>query len=368
MNRIMRADHGRARDDYGCMLRAYRRDIVDAMLACGERSAYIPALGNSFAGNFAEIDGRACGAARGRVEVPACVAREPVLRSARRARRPRRSECLSIAGTVLAIAGVGFGVLLLAVRFVYGPAWAAQGVFTIFAVLFLFLGVQLLGMGLLGEYIGRISRDVQRRPRYLVRKVIGCGRAARRGQRPPPRAARRERRDDEPQARRSGSPCCSRISLLGLGRDLWTPDEPREAEIGREMLLAPSIVPTLNGEVLHREAAALLLDRRCRVRDRGRSVRRRARSVSAGPRSSRSRSCSLGPARVLGRRRPRRRARARDQRAVHDHVALGGDGFAPDAVHDHAAIAGLELVRGRGGGRRSSRSTAALASRCSRRG
>ena len=38
------------------------------------------------------------------------------------------------------------------------------------------------------------------------------------------------------------------VSLLGLGRDLWTPDEPREAEIGREMWLAPSVVPTLNGE------------------------------------------------------------------------------------------------------------------------
>ena len=45
--------------------------------------------------------------------------------------------------------------------------------FTIFAVLFVFLGVQLVGMGLLGEYIGRISRDVQGRPRYLVRETVG---------------------------------------------------------------------------------------------------------------------------------------------------------------------------------------------------
>jgi 4-amino-4-deoxy-L-arabinose transferase-like glycosyltransferase len=37
------------------------------------------------------------------------------------------------------------------------------------------------------------------------------------------------------------------ISLAGLGRDLWTPDEPREAEISREMWLAPSVIPSLNG-------------------------------------------------------------------------------------------------------------------------
>ena len=36
------------------------------------------------------------------------------------------------------------------------------------------------------------------------------------------------------------------VSLLGVGREPWTPDEPREAEISREMWLAPSVVPSLN--------------------------------------------------------------------------------------------------------------------------
>lgn len=38
------------------------------------------------------------------------------------------------------------------------------------------------------------------------------------------------------------------LCFLGLGRDLWTPDEPREAEISREMAVSPSVVPSLNGE------------------------------------------------------------------------------------------------------------------------
>jgi 4-amino-4-deoxy-L-arabinose transferase-like glycosyltransferase len=38
------------------------------------------------------------------------------------------------------------------------------------------------------------------------------------------------------------------LMFLGLGRGLWTPDEPREAEIGREMRLDPGFVPHLNGK------------------------------------------------------------------------------------------------------------------------
>jgi undecaprenyl-phosphate 4-deoxy-4-formamido-L-arabinose transferase len=56
---------------------------------------------------------------------------------------------------------------------IYGIGWAAEGVFTLFALLFIFIGAQFIGMGLLGEYIGRIYRDVRARPRYFVQKVVG---------------------------------------------------------------------------------------------------------------------------------------------------------------------------------------------------
>jgi hypothetical protein len=50
-------------------------------------------------------------------------------------------------------------------------------------------------MGLLGEYVGRISRDVQARPRFIVREVIGSGWSAGAEPAPPiPRSAVGDRR------------------------------------------------------------------------------------------------------------------------------------------------------------------------------
>jgi undecaprenyl-phosphate 4-deoxy-4-formamido-L-arabinose transferase len=175
MNKIMQKVTGVRITDYGCMLRAYRRDIVDAILHCEERSAYIPALANAFAARLGEVtvDHAERTAGRSKYTVWSLLNLYfDLLVSTSTA--PLR--LLSLIGVVLALGGASFGVLLLILRFVYGADWAAQGVFTIFALLFVFLGVLLVGMGLLGEYIGRISRDVQRRPRYLVKEILGTRR------------------------------------------------------------------------------------------------------------------------------------------------------------------------------------------------
>jgi undecaprenyl-phosphate 4-deoxy-4-formamido-L-arabinose transferase len=158
--------------DYGCMLRAYRRPIVEAMLQCRERSTFIPILANGFARRTTEIE--VCHAPRSagdskyglwklvnlQFDLLTSMTTVPL-------------RLLSMFGGLLSMLGVGFGVFLLVMRVVHGPAWAAEGVFTLFAVLFVFVGLQFVGMGLLGEYIGRIYHDVRARPRYFVERVVG---------------------------------------------------------------------------------------------------------------------------------------------------------------------------------------------------
>jgi undecaprenyl-phosphate 4-deoxy-4-formamido-L-arabinose transferase len=58
INKAVQRTTGVMMNDYGCMLRAYKRHIVDAILQCHERSTFIPVLANSFAKNTTEIEVR----------------------------------------------------------------------------------------------------------------------------------------------------------------------------------------------------------------------------------------------------------------------------------------------------------------------
>jgi undecaprenyl-phosphate 4-deoxy-4-formamido-L-arabinose transferase len=83
---------------------------------------------------------------------------------------------LSVLGALSALAGLGFGLFILVMRFIYGSEWAVNGVFTLFAILFGYIGTQFIALGLLGEYLGRMYYDVRARPRYFVHKVTGLPR------------------------------------------------------------------------------------------------------------------------------------------------------------------------------------------------
>lgn len=172
INRAVQKSTGVMMHDYGCMLRAYGSHIVRAMLMCHERSTFIPVLGNSFARRTTEIevghDARKQGDSKYSFSGLISLMFDLVTSMTT---YPLR--LLSIAGAIVSALGIGFGLFLLGMRIVFGAQWAAQGVFTLFAILFIFVGAQFMAMGLLGEYLGRVYNDVRARPRYFVQHVAG---------------------------------------------------------------------------------------------------------------------------------------------------------------------------------------------------
>lgn len=172
INMMVRKSTGVKLRDYGCMLRAYRRRVVDAMLSCRERHTFIPVLANLFAKRVTEIPVGHAERARGtskysvlnlinlQFDLLTCMTTAPL-------------RILSWIGAGISALSIGFGALLLVLRLVYGTEWAENGVFTLFAVVFFFIGAQFIALGLMGEYIGRIHADVRERPRYIVDRVVG---------------------------------------------------------------------------------------------------------------------------------------------------------------------------------------------------
>ncbi|GAB4471713.1 MAG: glycosyltransferase [Burkholderiaceae bacterium] len=155
--------------DQGCMMRAYSRDIVRAIVASQEVSTYIPALAYTFAARPTEVEvaheERAAGESkyslyrliRLNFDLVTGFTIAPL-------------QIYSLLGTVVSIVSLFFFALLAARRLVYGPE--GEGVFTLFSIAFLLLGIALFGIGLLGEYVGRIYQQVRERPRYMVQAVL----------------------------------------------------------------------------------------------------------------------------------------------------------------------------------------------------
>jgi undecaprenyl-phosphate 4-deoxy-4-formamido-L-arabinose transferase len=158
--------------DQGCMLRAYSRDIIDAINACGEVSTFIPALAYTFARNPGEVEvaheARAAGASkyslysliRLNFDLMTGFSVVPL-------------QMFSLFGIVVAVGSVLLYVVVMAERIVQGAPLDALRTFWDRDVLLFFLtGTVLFGLGLVGEYVGRIYQQVRNRPRYLVQAVL----------------------------------------------------------------------------------------------------------------------------------------------------------------------------------------------------
>lgn len=155
--------------DQGNMLRAYGRNVINLINQCSEVNTFVPALAYTFARKPTEIvvehEERTAGESkysfysliRLNFDLMTGFSIMPL-------------QLFSMMGMVLSGLSGGLVVLLLIRRFFLGAE--AEGLFTLFAIAFFMMGVILFGIGLLGEYVGRIYQQVQGRPRFVVQTIL----------------------------------------------------------------------------------------------------------------------------------------------------------------------------------------------------
>ena len=158
--------------DQGCMLRAYSRDIVDAIVAAREVSTFIPALAYTFAHHPAEVDvlheERAAGESkysmyrlmRLNFDLVTGFSLVPL-------------QLFSVVGMIVAIGSVVLYAVVIVERAITGGV--LEGVKALWdrdILEFFLIGCIMFGVGLLGEYVGRIYQQIRERPRYVIRAVL----------------------------------------------------------------------------------------------------------------------------------------------------------------------------------------------------
>ena len=173
MNRVRERITDIRMTDQGCMLRAYGRDVVQAINACREVSTFIPALAYTFARHPAEVE---------------------VAHEERVAGRSKYSfyrllrlnfdlvtgfslvplQLFSLLGMLVAIASVLLYLVVLSLRLLGGGSWPSlwEALWDRDVLVFFLLGIVLFGLGLVGEYVGRLYEQVRGRPRYVVGAVL----------------------------------------------------------------------------------------------------------------------------------------------------------------------------------------------------
>jgi len=156
--------------DYGCMLRAYSRKIADIIAASGERTTFIPAFAHKFAANPVEIHIKHTKRQQGKskysllklvslnFDLMTSFSLVPL-------------QFITMFGLLVSTGSIFFAFFLLLRRLIIGPE--AEGLFTLFAINFFLMGFLISSVGIAGEYIGRIFKEVRKQPNYIIKEEYG---------------------------------------------------------------------------------------------------------------------------------------------------------------------------------------------------
>lgn len=157
--------------DQGCMLRAYDRAIVDALRASREVNTFIPALAYSYAHNptEVEVDHEERHAGESKYSLYRLVRLNFDLVTGFSV---LPLQLFSLFGIFVSVVSLGTYVVVIAHRLVTGHGDTLWVVWDRDILEFFLMGLVLFGLGLIGEYVGRIYQQVRDRPRYLVQAIL----------------------------------------------------------------------------------------------------------------------------------------------------------------------------------------------------
>ena len=161
--------------DYGCSLKAYRRDVIQHVRLYGELHRFLPALAAQVGAAVVEVPvnhhARQFGRSKYGIGRTVHVMLDLITVWFLNSYATRPIHVFGMGGLLSALSGVGISVYLTFRKFAIGEDIGGRPLL-ILAVLLILVGVQLVTMGLIGELIIRTYHESQGKPIYVVREVM----------------------------------------------------------------------------------------------------------------------------------------------------------------------------------------------------
>jgi glycosyltransferase involved in cell wall biosynthesis len=162
--------------DYGCTLKAYRREIVEHLRLYGEMHRFIPAIASWMGISFIEVEThhrpRRFGRSKYGITRTLHVILDLITVKFLLSFATKPIQVFGMLGMAAVGAGGAIGAYLTAIKLFFGAQIGGRPLLFL-AVLLIVIGVQFVAMGLLGEMLARIYHESQQKRIYIVKRVDG---------------------------------------------------------------------------------------------------------------------------------------------------------------------------------------------------
>lgn len=174
-NRLISFVTGVKLHDYGCTLKAYRREVIKNIKLYGEMHRFIPALASWVGAKTAEVETthhpRLYGRSKYGISRTLRVILDLITVKFLQSFSTRPIHAFGPPGLAMEAAGVLISLYLTYEKFMLGKDIGGRPLLLL-AILLMILGIQLIVMGLLGEMLARVYHESQDKPIFVVKKVV----------------------------------------------------------------------------------------------------------------------------------------------------------------------------------------------------
>jgi glycosyltransferase involved in cell wall biosynthesis len=162
--------------DYGCTLKAYRREVVEHLHLYGEMHRFIPAIASWMGISLVEVETnhhpRRFGRSKYGIARTLRVMLDLITVKFLLSFATKPIQFFGLLGLITAGIGIAIGVYLSVLKLAFGAQIGGRPLLFL-GILLIVVGVQLVMMGLLGEMLVRVYHESQRKPIYMVKRVLG---------------------------------------------------------------------------------------------------------------------------------------------------------------------------------------------------